>query len=251
MTSRGATQVPAHPRERLHLATARVAIRNARGADPRPRMYADVPNLSGGRRIYRSSRRAHLDDTGGMSRLLVLSLLLTGCNGAVPTHTIDIDGGPDMPSIDGPTDGVVRYGEVRQLPQAVEVEGNFIVGQPITVPEAGTLRRVGIITAQGAMNVVVGIYRDAFGKPNELVAQVTANLVFGTNEIELQRTDLSADVYWFMALYRTGGEVYASTAKTVPTKGGYHSFFDPLQPIIQVSSEWTAPARNYYLVMDH
>lgn len=140
-----------------------------------------------------------------------------------------------------------RYGEALKLPSSTSLSSSFLMGQSITVPARGTLRRVGIIAAS-PIDAQIGIYTDGSNEPHQLLAEISATLVAGTNEIAAPALELSAGAYWFMVSFPTTGRVFSSSAVMRPTHYISHTFGTDL-PATVTTSMFSSSTLNYYLVL--
>jgi hypothetical protein len=143
---------------------------------------------------------------------------------------------------------IQRIGEITQYTLTEPADINYLEGQPITVAEPGTLRRLGII-ATGPVDVVVALYADSNDVPGALVATTTATLRAGVNELPVEGVPLPAGTYWFMANYRSSTNLYISSTlrRTVYVPRAFAAQIPATYPYSALN-DYDDGIRNYYVV---
>lgn len=146
---------------------------------------------------------------------------------------------------------LTRVGEVAQLPNPDPIAPNYLEGQSIVVPTAGTLRKVGVVAPPQpvpAARVVVGIYADEGGVPAQLMAQADGTLAAGVNELAVNGVALPAGTYWFMLSLDRRVPIYRAAAMR-PLKYVLRTFTTTLPATYPSHNEIDEPQRNVYLVL--
>jgi hypothetical protein len=106
--------------------------------------------------------------------------------------------------------GVVRYGNVEQLPRADSDNfADFLLGSPVTVASAATLTQFGVISADAGSHIRMALYADDSGAPGAFVAGTDPTLLaVGSQEIAVTPTPIAAGSYWIVAVFDVETNVY-------------------------------------------
>jgi hypothetical protein len=150
---------------------------------------------------------------------------------------------------------IVHYGNDVALSHPLEGEGmrpNYLFGSKYAVTQPIVLQKAGIIFASAITNAKVGIYTDAGGAPNTLVAETASFEVYFDGILEtplLTTPTIPAGDYWFMAVY-DAVETPVGISFDDSTQAAYiaHTFNAPLPATFPAPTIYTGVAINYYLV---
>jgi hypothetical protein len=150
---------------------------------------------------------------------------------------------------------IVRYGNDVAFSEPPEGEGirpNYLLGSKYTVTHPIVLQKAGIIFGSAITNAKVGVYTDAGGAPNMLVAETGSFEVYFDSVLEtplLTTPTIPAGDYWFMAVY-DAEETPVGISFDDSTQVNYiaHTFNAPLPATFPAPTIYTGPEFNYYLV---
>jgi hypothetical protein len=150
---------------------------------------------------------------------------------------------------------IVHYGNDVAFSEPPEGEGirpNYLLGSKYTVTQPIVLQKAGIIFGTAITNAKIGIYTDAGGAPNTLVAETGSFEVYLDTVLEtplLTTPTIPAGDYWFMAVFDAVetrvGISYDDSAQVAYIA---HAFNAPLPATFPAPSFYTGPAFNFYLV---
>jgi hypothetical protein len=168
-------------------------------------------------------------------------------NETIVANVTDFSGHASSATLPIAVKALAKYGEALQLPNTGTITANFLEGQSITVPTRGVLKRIGMF-ADDTTDVVIGIYSDNNGAPKTLLAQTSASIVAGRNEIAIEGVDVPAGSYWFMANYKANATIYMDSAVSRPTRYISTSFSASLPDTMPTTTTFSSATRNYYLV---
>src|SRR5436190_21544254 len=83
----------------------------------------------------------------------------------------------------------VTYGNAVEFPGASQHTPGYLLGGPISVPQASTLTHLGVIAKSGGPHVILALYSDTAGEPDRLVAFTPAtSMTVGAMEMPLTST---------------------------------------------------------------
>ncbi len=129
---------------------------------------------------------------------------------------------------------------------------NYLIGSKYTVTQPIVLQKAGIIFGSAITNAKVGIYTDAGGAPDTLVAETGLFEVYIETQLEtplLTTPTIPAGDYWFMAVYdavETPVDIsYDDSAQVAYIA---HTFNSPLPATFPAPIFYTGVAFAYYLV---
>jgi hypothetical protein len=152
---------------------------------------------------------------------------------------------------------IVRYGYDGDgaFSEPQEREGNlpnYLLGSKYTVTQPIVLQKAGILFGSAITNAKVGIYTDAGGAPNTLVAETGSFEVYFDSVLEtplLTTPTIPAGDYWFMAVY-DAVETPVVIAYDDSAQVAYiaHTFSSPLPTTFPVPTFYTGVAFATYLV---
>lgn len=145
-----------------------------------------------------------------------------------------------------------RIGNPTQFTTAGSFGPSNLLGQTITIPTSGNLKKLGWITSTSTEMIKIGIYTNVGGAPGSLVASIPASTVaIGVNEVALATPiALAAGTYWFMANYSTTGGTYKDATTGITTKYISLPFGDALPTTFpSTHSTYTSNNFNYYVVL--
>jgi len=147
-----------------------------------------------------------------------------------------------------------KYGNATAFTNQGSFGQGYLLGQTITTPVSGRLRKLGLISGTAGPMVKIGLYTDAGGQPGSLIAQIPSRTVAaGVNEFALPSpVVLPAGTYWFMAIYSPDGTTLRSmdgdTARVI--KYITHTFANALPTTFPATSmTYNGQNFNYYLVV--
>lgn len=130
--------------------------------------------------------------------------------------------------------GVVRYGNVEQLPRDdSDIFADFLLGNPLSIPAAVTVTDFGVDSVTAGTHVRMALYADEAGSPGAFVAGTDSTvLAGGSQEIPVTPTPIAAGTYWIVAVFDGETNVYwddtdASAAWAYRTLAFAASFPDP------------------------
>jgi PEP-CTERM motif len=150
---------------------------------------------------------------------------------------------------------IVHYGNDVAFSEPPEGEGirpNYLLGSKCTVTQPIVLQKAGILFGSAITNAKVGIYTDAGGAPNTLVAETGSFEVYFDSVLEtplLTTPTIPAGDYWFMAVFDAVETPVGISYDDGPQVAYIaHTFNSPLPATFPAPSLYTGQAFNYYLV---
>jgi PEP-CTERM motif len=147
---------------------------------------------------------------------------------------------------------IVHYGNDVEFPDSSDHSPDYLLGSKYTVTQKIVLQKAGITFKDFFnFNAKVGIYTDAGGAPNTLVAETGEFHVMspGVTETPLLTTHtIPAGDYWFMAVFDAFMSVGISYGGKAQADYIGHKFNSPLPATFPAPRIYTREAFNYYLV---
>lgn len=229
-----------------------------------------VGRLSVNVHTMQPNQLAHVAFTGGglgtyNPALVAVTTDGSGDGSASSTFTAGSAAGTETSSMLGGLDGVESAPATAMFPlQAATLAGfptpfttdggcgaNYLLGIQITVPTAGMVHRIGMISLQNGPNVKIGLYTSTGTAPGTLVAQVgPLALQQGRNEADITPVAIAAGTYWLEALYDNLGHCGldgfggTNTIAYISTP-----FTSPLPTTFPTPTTYQGGHFNYFIVM--
>jgi hypothetical protein len=141
------------------------------------------------------------------------------------------------------------YGNAAEFPGSSSHTPDYLLGSAVHVPLSATLTHLSVIAKSAGSRVVLALYSDSGGEPDQLVAATPATTMsVGANEIPVTPTLLSAGTYWIMGVYETDASIgFDETDTGAVVYYLYNPFADPLPASIEWPSLYLGHRFNYYL----
>jgi hypothetical protein len=127
----------------------------------------------------------------------------------------------------------------------------MLIGHPITVTNAGTLARIGLIVktipAPGVASVKMGVYSGADGS---LQAAVESTVSVGPNELTPASMVplVAGGTYWVFAVFSVDNVYLAQTGPNVTRRTQTFTYGNTLPASMNGSTSGFGPQSNYYLL---
>ena len=114
-----------------------------------------------------------------------------------------------------------------------------------------TVLDFGVVTASGGSNVVMGLYTDKGGLPDQLVVSTASTSVNGGDQQIAASTQkvVSAGAYWIAAVYDTSTGVEVGTTPPTTFADMGFAFGSSLPTTFATLGSFSSPPTNYYLVV--
>ena len=143
----------------------------------------------------------------------------------------------------------VTYGNAVEFSGASQHTPDYLLGVPITVPQAFTLTHLGVIAKSGGPHVILALYSDTAGEPDRLVAFTAAtSMAAGAMEMPVTSTPLAPGVYWIMGVYDADASIGIDESDAAaPVRYLSQSFSDPLPDPLPPAFSYAGQAFNYYI----
>jgi hypothetical protein len=128
---------------------------------------------------------------------------------------------------------------------------NYLLGEKITLTKAAKLLDFGLISGTSGQHVVMALYTDKNGAPDQLVAYTSSTLLTSSNQTMAPNTQaaLSATSYWLMAVYDATAGPMRDNSTTNPIDYVAFTFGGTLPTTFPTPSTYTGQVFNYYLVV--
>ena len=128
---------------------------------------------------------------------------------------------------------------------------NYLLGEKITLTKAATLLKFGLISGTSGQHVVMALYTDKNGAPDQLVAYTssTALTISNMNIAPNTQASLSATSYWIMAVYDQTAGPMRDNSTTNPIDYISFTFGTTLPTTFGTPMTYTGQQFNYYLVV--
>jgi hypothetical protein len=133
--------------------------------------------------------------------------------------------------------------------------GNYGAGdlcvRPVTIGKGGTLVDIGILSYTPGVEVVLGLYSDSAGAPDELIAQTAVAVVpDGALVVPTPPTAVSAGSYWIATWFDASATVDESATETVTAYCTSEAFTSTLPATFPSSYPYTGREANWYLLVE-
>lgn len=116
---------------------------------------------------------------------------------------------------------------------------DFLLGQMISVTSPGILTDIGINSNTNTNDIIIGIYDDNAGQPNNLITESFINdLEIGDNIIDVNDVGIPAGDYWLMKVLDGDSNIGEKTG-SVTTRYVSHTFSSPLPDPIGSTTSYT------------
>ena len=141
------------------------------------------------------------------------------------------------------------YGNSVEFPAASVNTADYLLGTPLTIPVPSMLTHLCVIAKAGGPDVILALYSDNAGWPDQLVAATPATLMtVGPMEIPVTPTALAAGTYWLMGVYDTDASIgFDQSDPTAPIRYAAHAFASPLPDPFGGATPYSGQTFNYYV----
>jgi hypothetical protein len=128
---------------------------------------------------------------------------------------------------------------------------DYLLGEKITLTKAATLLDFGIIDATTGQHVVMALYTDKNGAPDQLVAYTSSTALTGSDQKIAANTQasLAATSYWIMAVYDQTAGPLRDNSTTNQIDYISFTFGGTLPTTFPTPTTYTGQIFNYYLVV--
>jgi len=128
---------------------------------------------------------------------------------------------------------------------------NYLLGEKITLTKAATLLKFGLISGTSGQHVVMALYTDKNGAPDQLVAYTssTALTISNMNIAPNTQASLSATSYWIMAVYDSTAGPMRDNSTTNPIDYIAFTYGGTLPQTFGTPTTYNGQQFNYYLVV--
>lgn len=128
---------------------------------------------------------------------------------------------------------------------------NYLLGEKITLSKAATLLDFGIIDATSGQHVVMALYTDKNGAPDQLVAYTSSTALTSSDQKIAANTQasLSATSYWIMAVYDQTAGPLRDNSTTNSIAYIAFTFGSTLPTTFPTPTIYQNQFFNYYLVV--
>ena len=142
----------------------------------------------------------------------------------------------------------INVGNDVDLGQNSSHSPNYLLGTAHTLTFTDTLTSFGVLSRNSVPNIIVAVYTDNGGQPDQLVAQsVSTSLVTGINSIDVPDTVLTPGDYWLMGIYNVTGSIGFTTATSATVHYISLGFGSPLPNPFPAPSTYTGQDFNYWM----
>ncbi len=128
---------------------------------------------------------------------------------------------------------------------------NYLLGEKITLTKAATLLDFGLIDATSGQHVVMALYTDKNGAPDQLVAYTSSAVLTSSDQKLAPNTQASlpAASYWIMAVYDQTAGPLRDNSTTNPIDYIAFTFGGTLPQTFPTPTSYNGQFFNYYLVV--
>ena len=128
---------------------------------------------------------------------------------------------------------------------------NYLLGEKITLSKAAKLLDFGLISGTSGQHVVMALYTDKNGAPDQLVAYTSSTALTSSNQTIAPNTQasLSATSYWIMAVYDQAAGPMRDNSTTNPIDYISFTFGGTLPTTFPAPTTYDGQQFNYYLVV--
>jgi hypothetical protein len=146
----------------------------------------------------------------------------------------------------------INYGNDVEFPSASAHAPDYLLGSLVMLPEPSMLTRLCVIAKSGGANVMLALYTDNAGWPDQLVAATPATpMTAGRMEIPVAPTSLAAGSYWIMGVYDVDASIGIDESDPqAPVRYIWQSFASPLPDPFGPSSPYSGQRFNYYVQVE-
>jgi hypothetical protein len=141
------------------------------------------------------------------------------------------------------------YGNADEFPAASDNSPDFLVGTPLMVTQPSVLTHLCVITKAAGPNMMLALYTDSNGLPDQLVASIPSTpMTLGRMEIPVAPMQIPAGTYWMMGVY--DAEASIGLDESDPNAlDAYASqdFSSPLPDPFGPAGSYTGQKFNYYV----
>ena len=150
-----------------------------------------------------------------------------------------------------PCSGSAVYGNAAEFSNSSNHAPDYLLGSLLNVPSSGTLTHLAVIAKAAGPHVVLALYSNSAGQPDQLIAATpVTTLIAGAMEIPVTATPLAAGDYWIMGVYDTPATIgieFDDFVTGAVVKYTAHTFTAPLPNPFPTPTVYNGQKFNYYL----